>query len=231
MLKKIFNRKKFLYSELAPKARFLKILELHVLPVLEKDGFNLLKSGPSLKKIEGSFEWIVDFNASKWNFGNEVCQYNPYFTVKNSDYRKFLKKNPDLVHGYGESGYVGTTSGIQHWNKNIFSLDNSEAYFLEDNDFVKYDNLELVDELIKNIKEVGLPYFEMMSDFDGIKNFHINQGLRKDAPKLIDLCYVLNRTEEVKSIFDWYESTKQNPPRALEDEMEKRKEYWLQHGI
>ena len=231
MLKELFNRKRYLYPELKPKSRFIKTLETHVLPEMEKEGFKLLKSGPSLKKKVDSFEWIVDFNASKWNSGNIVCIYNPYYTVKNVSYRKFLKDNPSLVHTYGEPGHVGTTYGKQHWDKNIFSLDDKKAYFLEDNDFAKYDNYELVDQMLKNIREVGMPYFQMMSQFVGIKKFHIPLELRADAPKLFDLSYVLDKKEEAKNILDWYYSSNSDCADWVELEMQKRKEYWLQQRV
>ena len=197
MFKDLFNKKVFLYKDLSPRDRFLKILELNILPKLEIDHFKLLKSGPSLIRTEDSFEWIVEFKASKWNSGNVVCQYNPYFTVKNKDYRKYFKSHEYLIHGSGASGLVGTTSGIHHWDKTVFSTTGSEAYFLEDTDFAKYDNCKLVEEIISNIRQVGIPYFQMMSDFSSIKNFFISQGLRRDAPKLVDLCYVFNRKEEM----------------------------------
>ena len=229
MFKDLFNKKVFLYKDLSPRDRFLKILELNILPKLESDHFKLLKSGPSLIRTERSFEWIVEFKASKWNSGNVVCQYNPYFTVKNKDYRKYLKSHEDLTHGSGAIGLIGITSGIHHWDKTVFSTTDSEAYFLEDTDFAKYDNCKLVEQIISNIRLVGIPYFQMMSDFSGIKNFSISQGLRRDAPTLIDLCYVLNREEDLKSIFDWYYESNQNCPEDLEEQMKKRKINWLQH--
>jgi len=231
MFKDLFNKKVFLCKDLPPRDRFLKILELNILPKLESDHFKLLKSGPSLIRTEDSFEWIVEFKASKWNSGNVVCKYNPYFTVKNKDYRKYLKTHEDLIHGSGASGYVGTTSGIHHWEKSVFSTTGSEAYFLEDTDFAKYDNCKLVEQIVRNIRQVGIPYFQMMSDFDCIKNFSIWKSLRRDAPKLIDLCYVLKREEELQSIFDWYYDSNGNCPEDLEEHMKKRKINWLQQGV
>jgi len=231
IFKRLFKNTKYLYPDLPPKQRFLKILEVHVLPELANDGFRLLSSEPTFKKTQGSFEWYVDFKASRWNSANQVCQYNPYFTVKNSDYRKYLKQNPDLVHGHGSSGYIGTTAGKHHWDKSIFGTDGSLAYFLEDNDFSKHDNYELVKEMIKNIRLVGIPYFKMMSDFDSIRHFHISLDLRSDAPKLIDLCYVLDRKTDIKSIIDWYYASNENCSEDLEKEMLTRKNNWLQQSI
>lgn len=218
---------RFLYPELPPKKRFLKILEEHILPGLQKDGFELLRSGPSLKKTEGSFEWFVNFQATKWNSGNIICRYNPYFTVKNSDYRKYLKANPKLARGSGTEGYVGTTSGVQHWDKTTFSADGTRAYFLENNDFAKFDNYQLVDKTIKNIRTVGVRYFKMMSDLDSIKKFYMTNKQRKDAPMLIDLCYVLNRKSDIKSIFDWFDSIEKEVPDSLAKEMAIRRRKWL----
>ncbi len=225
---KIIRSKKFLFADLAPKMRVLKILELYVLPEFESDGFKLLKSGPSLKKEEGNFEWIVDFFASKWNSGNTVCLYNPHFTVRNKEYRKYLKTHEKLITGNGQ---ISSTYGKQHWEKKIFSTDDSEAYFLEDLDFAKYDNFELIENLVRNIREVGYPFFRMMSEFDSIRNFYVSKEQRIAAPRLIDLCYVLNRKEEINSIIDWYYKSNQNCPQFLEDRMQMRVDNWLKQNI
>ncbi|MES2726286.1 MAG: hypothetical protein V4643_04230 [Bacteroidota bacterium] len=226
MLRNLFETKNFLYPDLPPKQRFLKILETHVLPELEKDGFVFIKSGPSLKRKEGRFEWIVEFQASKWNHKNEVCKYNPYFKVTNLDYKEYSKANK---YDSYKNGIVGTTAGIQHWNKSSFSTDGSTAYFIEDNDFSKHDNNKLVKEMIQNIRAVGIPYFKMMSDFNSIKQFYLNHEQRIYAPQLIDLCYALNRSDQLKSIFEWYYADNENCADWLEYEMKIRKNSWLQH--
>lgn len=215
-----------MYSDLPPKQRFIRILEELVLPELAKDGFKLLKSGPSLKKNEERFEWIVNFNASKWNSGNVVCQYNPYFTVRNIDYRKYLKQHQELVHGYGDTGQIGSTIGIHHWDMLIFQESNNESHLRNEYDFAKYDTCQLVKDLINTIRTVGFAFFKMMSDFDSIKQFHISKELRKDAPKLVDLCYVLDRKEELESIFGWYYTSNKNCPEHLEEQMHKRRNIW-----
>ena len=214
---------KVLYPNLSPTPRFLKILELHVLPQLEKDGFRLLKSGPSLKRVENGFEWLVEFDGRKFNSGDHICRFNPYFMVRNMAYRKFLKKNPELVRGWGTTGQVGSVSSIRHWDKSIFSADKSEAYFLEDNDFAKYDNQDLVDEMIKNIREVGVPYFRMMSNFDSIRSFYVKTEQRGKAPLLVDLCSIMNKEEHIESIFDWYYAANSQCADWLNKQMELRR--------
>lgn len=228
MLTNLFKTKTFLYPDLPPRQRFLNILEFHVLPELGKDGFKFLKSGPSLKRKEGRFEWIVEFQASKWNYKNEVCKYNPYFKVVNLDYKEYSKANKQNSY---ENGLVGSTAGIQHWDKNTFSANGSIAYFLEDNDFSKHDNYKLVQEMIQNIRVVGIPYFKMMSNFDSIKHFYIFYEQRVKAPSLIDLCYVLNRTDQLKPIFEWYYADNEGCADWLEDEMKVRKINWLQQAV
>ena len=220
MFKGLFKKKaEFLYPDLPQKQRLLDILEKHVMPELQSLGFELLKPGPVLRKREGSFDWCVEFLASSWNRGNEVCCYNPYFLVTNSDYNQFLKKN-----GYknNSDGIVGTTYGCQHWDKALFSENGEKAYFLEDFDFAKYDNIQMVKDLVANIKTVGIPYFKMMSNFDGIINFYIKTDQRKDAPKLIDLCTVLDRSEQIDKIFQWFDKDS-NIPDLLRQEMELRR--------
>lgn len=219
---------KFLYPELSPKFRFLKILELHVLPELEKDGFKLLRSGPSLKRTENGFEWIVEFDGRKFNVENTICRFNPYFLVRNAKYRKYLKKNPKLVKGWGASGQIGNVSGIRHWDKSIFSTDDSEAYFLRDNDFAKHDNYQLVNDMINNIRDVGIPYFKMMSNFDSISNFYYKTQKLVKAPMLIDMCHILGKEDQLKSIFDWYYSLNEGCAEWLNEQMELRKEKWGQ---
>lgn len=219
----------FLYPELSPQPRFLKILEFNILPELEKYGFKLLKSGPSLKKIENGFEWIVEFDGRKFNIENTICRFNPYFLVRNSKYRKFLTNNPNYVRGWGTSGQIGNTSSIRHWDKQLFSMDNSEAYFLEEVDFAKYDNLRLVEDIVNNVLEVGIPYFKMMSDLESIKNFYVRTQQLDHAPMLIDMSYILNREQELKSIFDWYFSSNDGCADWLDEQMELRKKNWLQH--
>jgi hypothetical protein len=221
MFKGLLKKKaEFLYPDLPPKQRLLDILEKHVMPELQSLGFELLKTGPVLRKKEGNFEWRVEFLASSWNRGNEVCCYNPYFMVTNSDYKQFLKK-----HGYknNSDGIVGSTSGCQHWDSRLFSENGGKAYFLEDFDFAKHDNNKLVKDLVANIKEVGIPYFKMMSNFDGIVNFYFKTDQRKDAPKMLDLCSVLNRPEQFDKILQWYDKDKIDVPAYLEEEIERRR--------
>ncbi|MGB1315125.1 MAG: hypothetical protein ACPG4Y_03840 [Chitinophagales bacterium] len=218
---------KYLYPELSPKLRFTKILELHILPKLENQGFKLLKTGPSLKKVQNGFEFHIIFEGRKFNVENYICRFNPSFYVTNSSLRKYLKKNPSLLGG---SEIVGKTMGIQHWDKSIFSNNDSEAYFLEDNDFAKYDNEFLVKETIKNIIEVGNPFFEMMSNFETIKKFHFKNQNLVSAPMLIDLCYVLNLKNEIQPIFDWYYSLNDGCSELLEEKMKLRKDN-LKKGI
>lgn len=221
----------YLYPELSPKPRFFNILTSHILPELEKDGFKLLKSGPSLKRVENGFEWLVEFDGRKYNVDNFICRFNPYFSVRNSHYRKYLKNHPVIKGTHGHLGNIGTTSGIRHWDKQLFSLGDSEAYFLEDNDFAKHDNLQLVEEMIQNIRTVGVPYFEMMSDFDGIRHFYGQTKQLVYAPMMVDMCYVLKREEELPSLFDWYYSLNENCAEWVNQEMAVRKDFWQQQNL
>ena len=94
----------FLYPDLEPLDRFVKILELHVMHHSAQAGFKLIKSGSTLKKTYGDFEWLVEFDGRKFNRGNYICRFNPYFRITHSKYRKFLKQNPELVRGWGNRG-------------------------------------------------------------------------------------------------------------------------------
>jgi hypothetical protein len=217
----------FLYPELPPRKRFIKIVEAHVMPELAKDGFVFLKSELALKRKEGRFEWTVEFNGHHRNHGKDLCRYNPYFKVANLDYKEYAKAN-----GYANytDGVVGCTASIQHWDKTTFSTDGSVAYFLENNDFAKHDNPKLVSDMIENIRVVGFPYFRMMSDFDSIKHFYLLHDQRMHAPELIDLCYALDRPDQLKPIFDWYYADNDGCADWLEEEISIRKGRWGKDG-
>ncbi|MEO0899705.1 MAG: hypothetical protein AAFY71_25060 [Bacteroidota bacterium] len=216
----------FLYPTLAPQDRFINILEHHLLPQLKDENFKLLKTGPSLKATaQDGFEWIVQFDGRKFNVENHICRFNPYFLVRNSRYRRFLKKHPALTQNLGNTGQVGNTASIRHWDKTLFSATGTPAYFLEDNDFAKHDNLNLVDEMAKNIKTVGIPYFKMMSDFDSLRKFYEKTNGYGYAPVLIDLCYVLGKEEQVSSIFEWYD-TDEDKSDWLNQKIDLRRKMW-----
>lgn len=203
--------KDFLYPELKPKVRFIKILENHIVPALESDGFKLLKSGPSLKSKVGDFEWPVEFNGQRYNQGNIVCKFNPYFVVRSSTLRKYQRQKHK-----GLTGFIESTEGRHHWANYFFSNDNSRINFLKDNDFAKYDNERLVDEMIANIRNVGIPYFKMLSSLDGILEHNIKCNSTYNAPVLIDLCHALKREDVIETIFKWYDK---NPIERLENKM------------
>ena len=215
--------KKFLYPELKPKVRFEKILENHVIPQLELDGFKLLKSGPSLKSKVENFEWLVEFNGQRYNEGNFVCRFNPYFTVRNNTFRKYLRQK------YSDpTGTIQSTQGKHHWKKRFFTNNNSPVYFIEDNDFAKYDNEKLVDEMVTHIRNVGIPFFKMLSNLDSIIEHSITCGFTNNAPSLIDLCYALNREDAIEKIFKWYDK---KPIEHLQNEMNEYRKNWLQQRL
>ncbi|MBV7270621.1 hypothetical protein [Winogradskyella luteola] len=163
-----------------------------------------------------------------------MCIFNPSFEVRNSNYRKYLKNNPALNHG-NTLGKIGETKGKHHWDSTLFALDGSKANFLKSVDFSKKDNIELSNEIAKNISTVGFRFFHMMSNFDGILNFYLSgysSTSYQKAPMLIDLCYLYNRTEKLELIFNWF-SQKENryPNHWLEKHMMIRKNNYLQHNI
>lgn len=218
-----FSKPYFFYPEMKPKDRFLRILEEQVAPKLQSDGFTLYKSSMSFKKQVGDFSFEIEFRGSKWNNTKSICEYNPHFSVKNKQYKKWVTQN--FNPEYPSELLISTIGNhsLPLWKNNGFTTHNTDDFWARSIDFAKYDNCKLIDHLIQNIKTAGYSFFEHVSSVEGIKNYVFLNEYRMHAPMLIDLCQMYDKREHISEIFEWYDNTKENPAVCLEEEMIKRK--------
>lgn len=190
---------KLIYSDLRPKERFTSILREFVYPEIEPMGFKFSKSKPALTRQVGDIKQEIGFYGSKWNHGNVVCIYRPYFQVRSKSYGKWLKNEFQIGSTY-EFLYssLGQVRKIEGWDEGKYGHHSYSDY-----DFAKYDNEELIQIIKKNIIHSGIPLMEKMSDYNNIIKDCMDNGLKGSAPRLLDFCYLLGNKEKAHEILKW----------------------------
>ncbi len=139
---------KVIYKELNPTERIPKIIREYIFPSFDKHGFNILKSGLIIKKIENDFVYEINVFKNHRNIGDFVCAFDMHASIQSSFYNKWYKKT------YGkkiQNSYV--------FSEKIENLENSTLDPYIDFDLAIYDNYCLIKLINENIESSIIPFF------------------------------------------------------------------------
>ncbi|MFT7150529.1 MAG: hypothetical protein ACI82Q_002395, partial [Nonlabens sp.] len=189
-----------LYPDFNPTERIPKVIAEFIFPQLEKEGFNLLKSGLSIKRTKDIFKQDIWFSKSKWNIENEICAFTPQFTVTLKNYKKWHKSEykSEPLNDVLESHAANYITG---WSDELFDNDNY--------DLAKDDNRRIVELVNKNIANHGLPFFEHLSNYKLAVEHLMNSESFYLAPKMIDICIINEDFRKADSIAKWFRNYEQ----------------------
>lgn len=131
-----------------PKEVLKEALENFLVERLKEYDFNF--NAKSLKFVR-EFDEIkneIYFPAAKFNYANEIIQFDCYFDIESSKFKRWHKKNfPDLSVSY----YLNPENHYsEKFNRELYA-----AYY----DFKKYDHQKIMDVIFDNFVKCKNPYF------------------------------------------------------------------------
>jgi len=200
----------YLFPELKPGERIYKIVESKIYPALERIGFKISKSSPTLKRIIGDFEQEIHFSKSKWNAGSETVRIDPHFSVR---FRPYVKWHNDMYGSKPLNDFVVSTRAyyIPNWSKELYN----QMWY----DFSQHDNTEIVTIINDNIHKHGLPFLNSNSDKQLAIDFILNEKSYWRAPMLYDFAYCLNDKEQAKKILTWFQDYQSGTDKQFPNEV------------
>lgn len=217
------NKKKFKYEDLKPGDRIRRLIEEFVAPEISKIGFKLLKSELTFKRKVGDFTQEIYFAKNRRNFGSIVVSFWTILSVKSNFYTKWHEK----TYGFKPmNNFVGSSydSHLNKWNADYW-----DGYQY---DLTKFDTIELMNDLTKNILTVGIPYLNKISDWESAADYFFNEEIWMHAAKIFDFYIIANQPNkavETQKIIESYfkELDPIDVPKKRFEEIKIRKDYLL----
>lgn len=220
----MFKRRKFKYTDLKPGDRIRKLIEEYVEPEMSKHGFKLLKSELTFKRKINDFTQEIYFAKNQRNFGSSIVKFWTIISVKSNFYVKWHEKT---------FGFKPMNEFVNSWYDSHISSWSSKYRNGGHYDLAKYDNIKLMNELNRNILEIGVPMLNEVSDWEQAANNLMTNKQYGFISKVFDF-YLLagkkNKAIESISLVEEYFNSIQDAPIERFEEIKIRKDY-LQQGI
>ena len=220
----MFKRKKFKYSDLKPGDRIRKLVEEYVEPELSAIGFKLLKSELTFKRKIGNFTQEIYFAKNQRNFGNTVVSFWTILSVKSNFYVKWHEKT---------YGFKPMNEFIDSWYDNHIKTWNSEYWNGGQYDLTKFDNVKLMNDLTKNILNIGIPLLNEASDWETAADYQVRNQKFGFISKIFDFYVIADKKqkaiEALQFAEDFFKSLEDVPEERFE-EIKVKKDYlqqWL----
>lgn len=224
-VKRLRSNKNQLFRDLKPRDRIVKIIETYILPEISYLGYSFVKTKMQLERNVGSFKQIVWFRTTRKNYKDEVVEFAIHLKVENEEYsriRKTYDYSPDYYYHNDNSNLAfiaETVDNLSEWENQR----DEYWYSLHLN-----DNIEVVNEIIKNIVSTTSTYLDENSDFEKSLAFRVNKFHRLDymallyIPDILILSKKLNRINIQKMILEKYNTWTQTEEakKDIEDGVE-----------
>jgi len=220
----IFKRKKTEFTKYFPDQRpgerIHNVVSEYIRPILEQNGFKMLKSELTFKKKLSKFEQEIHFRKSRHNRANEMVRFDIGFIVTSNYYKKWLNE----IYGdkWADNTILGSNANhIPNWNKKALK---SISWY----DLATDDNSVIVDMVNYNVKNNGLEFLNNLSDFEVSVDYIMGMERYARTPMLMDFCEIVNNREKAKEVLNWFEHYKNRTNKEFSEdtlkEVELRKE-------
>jgi hypothetical protein len=173
-----------------PKELLLKCLEDYLVDEMKNLGFKYSKSVPKFTRENGMFELSFSFAISKWSL-DDNCEFWTMWGVTSKDYSKWFKEQ------WGVKPNNNAITGDAEWNIPNWTRDVSNHFHLNNSN----EDIQEMNELICNIKNMGIPYYEKINSWDKAV-----QSASQDTPtvysKICDFYLISGQKEKAKDILE-----------------------------
>ena len=217
----MFGRKKFKYTDLPPGDRIRKLVEEYLQEFLENKGFKLLKSELTFKRKIGDFTQEIYFPKSRHNFGKTNVDFWIILSVNSRTYVKWHKK---------QYGFEPINDFVHSWyNKHIdeWKTEFREVHY----DLAKFDNAKLMEDIKRNLENIGIPLLEKVSDWEKASDYMVQREEFAYIAKIFDFYIIANRIDkaiESLSLAENCYKKYENVPNERFEEIKLRKDYLQQ---
>lgn len=182
---RLFRRR--LYADLAPKERIQKLLEEYIVEELSGLGFKFNKSQFTFTRKVDHFQQEIYLPRGKWNRKGVNVYFRVMYGVTSSKYKKWHTSTYGIpALGNGVSG--GDSTNNKEWESRYCKLG--------EYDLQKYDNPDLMQDLLSNIKNIAIPFLEERSDWGRAAKGLLTDGYTGLIAKIFDF-YILDDKLEI----------------------------------
>jgi len=224
-VKRLRSNKNQLYRDLKPRARIIKIIEAHILPEISYLGYSFVKTRMQLERNVGNFKQIVWFRTNAKNYRDEVVAFAIHLKVENEEYSKIRNTYnylPDYHYHNNHSNLAFIAETVEYLDE--WKNERNEYWYSLSLD----DNMQIVNEIIKNIVSTTSIYLDENSNFEKSLEYRINKFNSLDyvgllwIPDILILSKKLGKKNVQKAILDKYiDWTKtEEAKKDIEDEMD-----------
>lgn len=183
-----------IYPELSPKERIPKIVREFLFPHFEKQGFKTLKSGLTIKRECGDLVHEVEIFKNHRNYIGAVCAFEVWASIYSPTYNKWHK----LVFGEKLLNTKLIASRIELLPGS--TIDPIEGDF----DFERHDNNQLIDEIVSNINDSVIPFFNDHLRIDDVIETIESEKTYHKIATLLDLCELRKDEVKAKNLIKWF---------------------------
>jgi hypothetical protein len=183
-----------IYPELSPRERIPKIVNEFFYPHFEKERFKILKSGLTIKRECGGLVHEIQIFKNHRNCSGGVCAFEIWASIYSPTYNKWYKSifNEKLLN----TKLIATK---------IESLPNSKIDPIEsDFDFELYDNQKLIDEIVTNINDSIIPFFNKHQTIDNVIETIESEKEYHKIATLLDLCELKDDEIKANKLIKWF---------------------------
>jgi len=140
-----------------PKEVLREALKNHLVERLEKYDFKFNEKSLKFKRDFGDIKNEIYFPAAKYNYSNEIIQFDCYFKIESPKLKRWHKKNfPERTVAY----YLNPDNHYsEKFNRNLLG-----AYY----DFKEHDHKAIMDVIFENFENYANPYFLDNNTWDKI---------------------------------------------------------------
>ena len=143
-----------------PRDLIKNSLEVKIAPELLKLNLTFSKSALKFSRKWNDFTHTIDISSSKWNAEDVIVEFWTGYSVSS---KKFVKW---YLNEYGEKPPNDSVAGEVDWNLKDWSYPKYKTFFRNGFDLAdKNDRERVLDILLSNIVNIGIPFLEKHSDW------------------------------------------------------------------
>ncbi|MBL7724229.1 MAG: hypothetical protein JNK27_08760 [Chitinophagaceae bacterium] len=188
-----------IHSDLCPRERIKLILEEYIAHPLSLEGFKYYKSQSKFRRDIGPFRQEITISKDKWNRGNETCAFWLILFVYAKDYKKWHTLN------YNKLPMNDIVFAEYHYHIATWTSKFGKGKY----DLSVQNNLEVIEEIILNLKQIAIPLLDNYSDYE----------------RAADLLLLSESYGFISKIFDFY--TIIGEPKKAKGSLQKAKSYLI----
>jgi len=143
-----------------PRDLIKESLKEKIAPELSKFDFAFSKSALRFSRKWNDFTHVIGVSSSKWNMEDVIVAFNTRFSVSSKRFAKWYLKE------YGEKLSNDVIAGEAEWNLKGWNYPEYKTFFKNGFDLAEEKDQERVlDILLTNIVNIGIPFLEKHSDW------------------------------------------------------------------